>query len=93
LVARDWILFTNLFPFRLGEVARVLVMSERCKMPVVQVAGTAIVERLLDVGTMILALVLVFALDAGTGVIIKSGEIFGGLVLLGISANNPVGQV
>jgi hypothetical protein len=53
-------LFTNLFPFRLGEVARVLVMSERCKMPIVQVAGTAIVERLLDVGTMIFALVIPF---------------------------------
>src|SRR5688572_24029043 len=52
-------LFTNMFPFRLGEVVRVLVMSERCKMPVVQVAGTAVIERLLDVGTIILALIMV----------------------------------
>jgi glycosyltransferase 2 family protein len=52
-------LFANLFPFRLGEVARVLVMAERCKMPVVQVAGTVIVERLLDVGIMIFALLMV----------------------------------
>ena len=77
-------LFTNLLPFRLGEVARVLVMSERIKMPFVQVAGTAIVERLLDVGTMILALVLILPWMQVPGEIVKSGEIFGMLVLLGI---------
>lgn len=77
-------LFTNLFPFRLGEVARVLVMSERCKMPVVQVAGTAIVERLLDVGTMILALIVVLPWMQVPGAIIRSGQIFGMFVLVGI---------
>ena len=77
-------LFTNLFPFRLGEVARVLVMSERCKLPVVQVAGTAIVERLLDVGTMIFALVMVLPWMRVPSAIIKPGQIFGALVLLGI---------
>jgi uncharacterized protein (TIRG00374 family) len=76
-------LFTNLFPFRLGEVARVLVMSESCKMPVVQVTGTAIVERLLDVGTMIFALVLVLPWMQVPGAVIKSGQIFGALVLVG----------
>jgi len=77
-------LFTNLFPFRLGEVVRVLVMSERCKMPVVQVAGTAIVERLMDVGTMILALVVVLPWMQVPSAIIKSGQIFGVFVLVGI---------
>ncbi len=52
-------LFTNLFPFRLGKSARVLVMSEQYRLPLVQVAGTAVVERLLDVGTMIFALLIV----------------------------------
>lgn len=77
-------LFTNLFPFRLGEVARVLVMSEKCKLPVVQVAGTAIVERLLDVGTMVLALLLVLPWMRAPSAIIKSGQIFGALVILGM---------
>ena len=77
-------LFTNLFPLRLGEVARVLVMSERCRMPVVQVAGTAVVERLLDVGTMIFALLMVLPWMQVPNVIVHSGEIFGGLVILGI---------
>ena len=37
-------LFTNLFPFRLSKIARVLVMTEKCKLPVAEVAGSAIVE-------------------------------------------------
>src|SRR5579884_1856332 len=41
-------LFTNVFPLRLGEPARIAVMSERCRLPFAQVAGTAVVERLLD---------------------------------------------
>ncbi len=77
-------LFTNLFPFRLGEVARVLVMSKKCRIPVAQVAGTAIVERLLDVGTMILALLTVLPSMQVPDVILLSGEIFGSLVVLGI---------
>lgn len=77
-------LFTNLFPFRLGEVARVLVMSEKSNIPVVQVAGTAIVERLLDVGTIIFALLMVLPWMQVPEVIIRSGEIFAALVLLGI---------
>jgi glycosyltransferase 2 family protein len=77
-------LFTNLFPFRLGEVARVLVMSKKCKIPAVQVAGTAIIERLLDVGTIIFALVLVLPWMHVPSAIIESGDIFGVLVLLGI---------
>src|SRR5688572_24773111 len=77
-------LFTNLFPLRLGEVARVLVMSEKCKMPVVQVAGTAIVERLLDVSTMIFALVMILPWMHVPSAIIRSGQIFGAFVLVGI---------
>jgi len=67
-----------------GIVVRVLVMSERCKMPVVQVAGTAIVERLLDVGTIILALVVVLPWMHVPGGIVKSGQIFGVFVLVAI---------
>ena len=52
-------LFTNVFPLRLGEPARVLVMAERCELPVMQVAGSAVVERLLDVATNELVLILV----------------------------------
>jgi uncharacterized protein (TIRG00374 family) len=52
-------LFTNVLPLRMGEPARVLVMAERCRMPVMQVAATAVVERLLDAATIVLALIVV----------------------------------
>jgi hypothetical protein len=52
-------LFTNVLPLRLGEPARVLVMAARCRMPLMQVATTAVVERLLDTATIVLALLAV----------------------------------
>ncbi len=42
-------LFTNILPLRLGEPARVIVLSGRCRLPLVQVAASAAtgnVERL-----------------------------------------------
>jgi glycosyltransferase 2 family protein len=79
-------LFTNLFPFRLGEAARVLVMAEECKRPVVQVAGTAIIERVLDVGTMIVALVILLPVIPVPNAIIRSGQVLGSLLIGGIVA-------
>ena len=52
-------LFTNVLPLRMGEPARVLVMAQRCRMPIMQVATTAVVERLLDTATIVLALIAV----------------------------------
>lgn len=77
-------LFTNLFPFRLGELARVLVMSEKTSLPVAQVAGSAVVEHLLDVVTIILALALVLPWMQVPSAIIKSAQIIGGFVLIGV---------
>lgn len=52
-------LFTNLLPMRLGEVARVYVMSTRCNLPFFQVGASAIIERLSDVSAVILAFILI----------------------------------
>jgi uncharacterized protein (TIRG00374 family) len=49
-------MFTNLFPFRLGEPVRVLAMAQRCQAPVLEVATTAVLERLMDVATMLVVL-------------------------------------
>jgi len=51
-------LFTNIFPLRLGEPARVLAMSRRCKLPVMQVAASAVVERLFDAASNVLVLLV-----------------------------------
>jgi hypothetical protein len=77
-------LFTNLFPLRLGEPARVLAMSQSSGISIPRVAGTALVERLLDVGSMILALLLVLPWMQFPAPVIRSGQVFAILVLFGI---------
>ncbi|HYU18951.1 MAG TPA: lysylphosphatidylglycerol synthase transmembrane domain-containing protein [Chloroflexota bacterium] len=44
---------TNLFPLRAGEAARVLVASRQTGLPLVQVGVSAVVERALDVATIL----------------------------------------
>jgi uncharacterized protein (TIRG00374 family) len=75
-------LFTNLFPLRMGEPARVIVMSERCRLPIVQVAASALVERLLDVATIVLVLVLLLPWMQIPVLVARAGMTFGTLILL-----------
>jgi uncharacterized protein (TIRG00374 family) len=75
-------LFTNIFPLRLGEPARVIVMSERCALPVARVAATAIVERMLDVATIVFALVLVLPWMKVPPLVANAGLLFGTVVLV-----------
>jgi len=77
-------LFTNVFPMRLGEPARVLVMSRRCGLPVVQVGASAVVERLLDVAAVVAILILVLPWMHVPALVIRAGASFGGLVLLAL---------
>jgi uncharacterized protein (TIRG00374 family) len=46
----------NVLPFRLGEAARVVVLSMRGQLPIVEVAAAAGLERLLDMGVLALML-------------------------------------
>lgn len=75
-------LFTNIFPLRLGEPARIAVMSERCNLPFMQVAGSAIVERLLDVATIVVTLALVLPWMRVPEMVIRAGASFGALIIL-----------
>ena len=77
-------LFTNVFPFRLGEPARVLVMSDRCRLPVMQVTASAIVERLLDVAANLIVLVLVLPWIQMPALMKQAGMLSGILVLTGL---------
>jgi uncharacterized protein (TIRG00374 family) len=49
-------LVNNVLPLRIGEVARVLVMAERGRMPLAQVAASAALERVMDFAVVLLAL-------------------------------------
>ncbi|MGH7380692.1 MAG: lysylphosphatidylglycerol synthase transmembrane domain-containing protein [Candidatus Methylomirabilales bacterium] len=77
-------LFTNVFPLRAGEPARVLVMADRCGLPVMQVTASAIVERLLDVATNVLVLILVLPWMQVPTLMNRIGVSFGVLVLMGL---------
>ncbi len=77
-------LFTNTLPLRLGEVARVLVMSERGQIPLVQVAVTAVIERALDVATTVMLLLFVLPFMNVPPLVAQSGTTLGIVVLIGL---------
>ncbi len=52
-------LFNNIFPLRIGEFARVIAMSNRCGISFVRVATSVVLERLLDVITVVIGLLFV----------------------------------
>ena len=79
-------LFTNTLPLRLGEVARVLVMSERAQIPLVQVAVTAVIERALDVATTVRLLLFVLPFMDVPPLVAQSGMTLGIVVLIGLIA-------
>ena len=76
-------LFTNVLPLRMGEPARVVVMSGRSGIPVVQVAATALLERLLDVATIISMLILVLPWMSVPTLVTQAGLLFGSMVVVG----------
>ncbi len=75
-------LFTNVLPFRMGDPARIFVLSRRSKLPIVQVAASACMERVFDLGTIIVAHVALLPwMDVPTQAK-SAGEILGLLVVL-----------
>lgn len=53
-------LFSNVLPLRMGDPVRIFVMAKRSRLPIVQVATAAAVERLLDVIMVLLGLIAIF---------------------------------
>jgi uncharacterized protein (TIRG00374 family) len=73
-------LFTNILPFRLGEPARVAVISSRDRLPLARVATTAVLERLADLATILLFLVGVIPLVKVPTGVLRGGVFFGVIV-------------
>ncbi len=48
---------TNIFPLRAGEAARAVVVSRRARIPLVEVSASVLLERVLDVTTVLVLLV------------------------------------
>jgi uncharacterized protein (TIRG00374 family) len=79
-------LFTNIFPLRLGEMARIVVLAERSQLPVMRVAASAMVERLLDVATIVVALLLVLPWMEVPPLVARAGLFFGAICLMAFAA-------
>ncbi|MBI4319992.1 MAG: flippase-like domain-containing protein [Chloroflexi bacterium] len=79
-------LFTNILPLRAGEPARVIAMAERCRLPILQVAASAVVERLLDLATILLILLLVLPWMQVPMLVIQAGQSFGAVMLVALVA-------
>jgi hypothetical protein len=77
-------LFTNLLPFRAGDPARALVVAEKTGIPFLQVGGSVLVERVIDVATVLLALVLLLPWMQVPQLVRQVGIIFGLVVFLAL---------
>ena len=76
-------LFTNAFPLRMGEPARVVALAGRARLPLMRVAASAIVERMLDVGTVLALLVLALPWMDVPPVVLRAGLVFAGVLIAG----------
>jgi uncharacterized protein (TIRG00374 family) len=73
-------LFTNIFPFRMGEPARILLMAERCRLRIAQVTASAVIERLVDLSTILALLLLILPWMDVPELVVRTGIIFAILV-------------
>ncbi len=70
-------LFNNIFPLRVGEIARILVMARVCGIPIVRVGTSVVLERVLDVIFVTLGLMI-----ALSGIMIPDGYLSGVRLLI-----------
>lgn len=77
-------LFTNVLPFRLGEPARIAALAARGHLPLAHVAATAILERLLDVATVLLVLAGILPVMNVPVTVQQAGMLFGLMVVIGL---------
>lgn len=75
-------LFTNIFPLRMGEPARILILSQKSQIPIAETAATAIVERVFDVATILFLLTIVLPFMDISESIIRTGQVLGILAMI-----------
>ncbi len=77
-------LFTNAFPLRMGEPARVVTLAGRSRLPLMRVAASAVVERLLDVASILGILALALPWMDVPPLVMRAGQFFAVLVLAAV---------
>lgn len=78
-------LFTNALPLRMGEPARVSTLAAQARLPLMRVAASAVVERALDVATILMLLLVVFPFMGVPRLVAQSALAFGILLTAGLS--------
>ena len=77
-------LFNNIFPFRLGEAARIAILATHRRLPLVEVAATAGLERLLDVISLVLIVVAIIPFMDMPAAVKQGALLFGSLSVMGL---------
>jgi len=77
-------LFTNAFPLRMGEPARVVTLAGRSRLPLMRVAASVVVERLLDVASILGILALALPWMDVPPLVMRAGQVFAALVLAAV---------
>ncbi len=77
-------LFNNIFPFRAGELARVIVLAGHRRLALVEVAATAGIERLLDMIAVITLLVVVLPFMEVPLEVKQGAIVFGIIIAIGL---------
>ena len=82
-------LVNNVMPFRMGEAARVVALSTKCRIPVVEVAAAAGLERLCDLAALAIIVVMALPFVTHVGDMSRTAWLSAGLVaaaLAGLAA-------
>lgn len=77
-------LFNNFLPLRAGDAVRILVLSEKSRIPAVQITATFVVERLMDVSSILLMFVAILPFMDAPDFAIQAGLFFGVAVIVGL---------
>jgi uncharacterized membrane protein YbhN (UPF0104 family) len=75
-------LFTNVFPLRAGEAARIMIANRRTTIPIVQLGLSVVVERVLDLATVLVLLGLVLMLMPVPSYVQSAAEVLGAVTVL-----------
>lgn len=77
-------LVNNVMPFRMGEAARVVALSTKCKIPVVEVATAAGLERLCDLAALAVIVVMALPFVTHAGDMSRTAWLSAGLVAVAL---------
>ena len=77
-------LFNNILPLRAGDAVRIIVLTDKSGIPAVEIAATVVIERLMDVMTILLLFIVILPFMDVPNFAIQAGLTFASFVLIGV---------